>query len=149
MDAQTMKVQDPNYKARTAAIFTEAGFIQDLGIKMLDCGPGWCEADLLCQPRHMQQDGVVHAGAQATLADHCAGAAANTLIKATDIILSVEFKINMLRPAQAESLWCRAEVLKPGRRLIITESEVYALYQGTRKLCSKATVTLMATAPIH
>ncbi len=96
----------------------------------------------MIQPKHMQQDTFIHAGVQATMADHTAGASAGTLIKGSEIVLTVEFKINLLRPAVGESLRCIAKVLRAGKTLIVSESEVYALQNGEEKLCAKAMVTL-------
>lgn len=142
-----MTPQSPNWRQRTQALFTRAAFVQDLGIEMVDCGPGWCQAQMALSPRHLQQDGVVHAGVQATLADHCAGAAAMTLVAPQETVLSIEFKIHMLRPAQGERLWCEARVLKPGRRVSVVEAEVYALHQEERKLTAKLIASMIATAP--
>ena len=60
--------------------FRDAPFIAHLGLELEALGPGWCESRLEVQPWHLQQTGVVHAGVLATLADHCAGAAATTLL---------------------------------------------------------------------
>lgn len=134
-------VKNPDYKARIAHIFASAPFIQDVGYRLRDCGPGWCETELVVAPRHGQQDGFVHAGVQATMADHTAGAAAGTLMGVDELVLTVEFKINLLRTAVADQLFCRAEVLRPGHRLTVVESSVYAVH-AEHKLVSKATVTL-------
>jgi acyl-coenzyme A thioesterase PaaI-like protein len=61
------------------------------------------------------------------MADHTAGAAACTLIAQGQLLLTVEFKIYLLRPGQGERLRCEARVLKPGRILIVVESEMYGL----------------------
>lgn len=72
---------DPNWRRRVEAIFTDAAFVRSLGIRALSIAPGAVEADLLIRAEHLQQDGYVHAGVQATLADHSAGAAAATLVE--------------------------------------------------------------------
>ena len=59
-----------------------------------------------------------------------------------ETVLSVEFKVNFLRRAAGDSLLCRATVIKPGRTLIVAESEVHARGPGRPSLVSKATVTL-------
>ena len=138
---------NPDYKAMVEAGFAAANFIGDLGIAPLDCGPGWVEAGLDILPRHLQQNGFVHAGVQATLADHTAGAAAFTLVEAGMTVLTLEFKVNLLRPGQCERLLCRAEVLKPGKTVSVVEAEVYALVNGEKRLFSKTMVTL-AVVPI-
>lgn len=125
-----------------AAIFGRAAFIRDLGIELVGHGPGWCETRLAVQPRHRQQDSFVHAGVLATMADHTAGAAAGTLAARGQLVLTVEFKINLLRPAIGDNVRCRSQLLKPGRNLSVAESEVFAQSAGTEKLVAKATVTL-------
>ncbi len=134
--------KNPDYQARVAQIFAAAQFIQDVGYRLRDCGPGWCETELTVQPRHWQQDGFVHAGVQATMADHTAGAAAGTLMGADELVLTVEFKINLLRTAVADHLFCRADVLRPGQQLTVVESSVYAVTAAQHRLVSKAIVTL-------
>ena len=57
-------------------------------------------------------------------------------------VLTVEFKINLLRPAQGDRLRCRAKVLRAGRTIIVSESEVFAVKDGSEKMTAKATVTL-------
>ena len=109
---------------------------------MEDAGPGWCETTLAVRPEHLQQDDLVHAGVLATLADHTAGCASGTVADPGKVVLTVEFKINFLRPAVGQQLRCRAEVLKPGRRLIVAESSVHAVNDGVEKLAAKAMVTL-------
>ena len=128
--------------ANVQAIFARSAFTRELGVKLAGVGVGWCATSLAITPQHLQQNDFVHAGVQATLADHTGGAAAGTLMPDGHTVLSVEFKINLLRPAVGQSLRCHATVLKPGRTLIIVESEVYATNDGNEKLVSKATITL-------
>jgi uncharacterized protein (TIGR00369 family) len=137
-----MQPQNPLFGERAAEIFGRAPFIRELGIELAGHGPGWCESLLVAAPRHLQQDGYIHAGVQATIADHTAGAAAGTLIRPEEIVLTVEFKINLLRPAKGERLRCRAEILRPGRNLSVAESAVFAASGGEEKLVAKAMVTL-------
>jgi uncharacterized protein (TIGR00369 family) len=122
--------------------FRQAAFVSDVGIALDDCGPGWCISVLRIEPRHLQHTGVIHAGVQTTMADHTAGAAAISLTREDEYILTVEFKVHLLRPGRGEALWCRAEVLKPGRNFHVVESEVYALAEGKRILVSKLTGTM-------
>jgi len=123
-------------------IFNAAPFVANLGIRLVSLGSGTCESELDVESRHLQQDGFVHAGVQATMADHTAGGAAATLIEAGHTVLTVEFKINLLRAAKGEQLTCRSKVLKPGSRLIIVESEVLCENDGTAILVSKTTASM-------
>ena len=134
--------ENPDYPERVKDIFERASFVTDMGIRYVDCGPGWCESSMTLGPNHLQQDEFIHAGVLSTIADHTAGAAAATMMPLDRIVLTVEYKINLLRPAMGESLRCRADLLKCGRRLIIAESSVYATNKGREKLVAKAMVTL-------
>ncbi len=136
-----MVASNPDYRQVTEQVFLAAPFVQSLGIELLDLGPGWCRTKMVITENHCQQHGYVHAGAQATLADHTAGAAAWTLVSADETVLSIEFKINLLRPADCEELFCEGSVIKPGKRFSVTESSVWAdAFDG--RLVSKAQLTM-------
>jgi uncharacterized protein (TIGR00369 family) len=137
-----MKPKNPDFRATIEHIFGRAAFIREVGIELVDVGTGWCETALDVLPKHRQQDDVVHAGVMATLADHTAGAAADSLSAEDEIILTAEFKINFLRAARSDRLRCRSEVLKAGRTLTVAESEVFTVEGETSNLVAKAIVTL-------
>jgi len=137
-----MKTQNPNFRENVRRIFESAPFLENLGLKLSDLGPGWCESVLAVGPKHLQQDGYIHAGVQATLADHTAGGAGGALVRHDQTVLTVEFKINLLRPALGNRLRCRATVLRAGKTIIVAESEVFTGGDGDEKLAAKATVTL-------
>jgi len=137
-----MEVQNPQYKEFVASIFQQAPFIADLGAELTDFGPGWCQSQLAITPRHLQHGGVIHAGVQATLADHTSGAAATTMLKPGQYVLTAEFKINLLWAAVGEKLVCRAQVLKAGRSLIFVEAEVFAVSAEKQTPVSKMSATM-------
>jgi len=124
-------------------IYATAPYIQNLGAQVVEAGPGRLVAEFPLAPHLTQHHGLLHAGAAATLADHTAGAAATTLLQPGQAVLTVEFKINVLRPGRAPRYRCESEVLKPGRRISVVESSVWGVFDdGRRELQSKATVTL-------
>ncbi|XXS67769.1 PaaI family thioesterase [Sorangium sp. So ce131] len=134
--------RDPGFTERTRALFDATPFLRHLGAELVRCEPGRCEARLRVAPWQLQQDGFIHAGVQATLADHTAGAAAGTLLAADEVVLTVELKINLLRPALGEELRCAAVVLRPGARITVAEAEVFARRGAEEKLTAKAMITL-------
>jgi uncharacterized protein (TIGR00369 family) len=95
-----------------------------------------------------QQDGFAHAGLIATLADHTAGYATFTLVPPDRRILTVEFKINYLKPAAGEFVECRARVLKPGRQILVAEAEVFSVTGRKEYMVAKALLT-MASVPVE
>ncbi len=129
-------------KAEMERIFGSAPFVEALGIRMVEVATGRCVSELVLERRHQQQDGVVHAGVMATIADHTAGGAAATMVQPGEIVLGAGFTIHLLRPASGERLLCVATVLKPGRRVSIVESEVWCVAGEDKKLVAKATVSI-------
>jgi uncharacterized protein (TIGR00369 family) len=119
--------------------FYEAAFIRDLGVELVSVSPGEAVTRLRVEERFLQQDGFVHAGVVATLADHTGGASAWTLVKPEQTVLTVEFKINLLNPASGPVLTCRARVLRPGGRLTVSEVDVFS---GDGSHAARLTMTL-------
>ena len=121
----------------------------DLGIEFIDAGPGWCETAIAIAPRHLQHSGVVHAGVISTLADHTAGAAAQTQCGPGEMVVTAEFKINLLRPGQGARLVCRADVLRPGRGLHVVEADVFGWRGDERVRLARfnATMAVVSTPP--
>ena len=141
--AEPTQVPNPSYREEARRVFEDAAFVEDIGVRLVEIGPGWAETELEVLPRHYQHTGIVHMGVQATMADHTAGTAATTALRAGEYVLSAQVTLNLLRPAAGELLRCRSTVLKAGRRLVIAESELFAVDNGKSTLVSKATVTLV------
>ncbi len=126
------------------------GFIDYCGFRARRIDSGLFESEIDIEERHRQQDGFIHAGVMATMADHTAGYAGFTTVDPGFQILSVEFKINFLKPAFGRALRCRARVIRGGSRIIVAESEVFDVRVTEKsdaeeiELAAKAMVTLMA-----
>lgn len=122
------------------------GFPKYIGMVAVSLAPGEFITRLKLEKRHFQQDGFAHAGLIATMADHTAGYAAFSLINNDERVLTIEFKINYLKPASGDFLECRGWVLKPGKRIMFTEAEVYDLKGRKKSLVARAIHT-MAIVP--
>ena len=120
------------------------GFIKTCGLRLVSLERGLAESKLEITGAHAQQDGFVHAGVMATMADHTAGYAAFSVVADDIRILTLEFKINFLRPATGDHLICRARVVKEGKKIVVADSEVYDHRNGKEKLAAKTLVTLVA-----
>jgi len=90
-----------------------------------------------------QQHGFVHGGVVGMIADSAAGYAAMTMVPASASVLTVEFKMNLMAPADGEKLIARGEVLRSGRTLIVTKAEVFAVKDGKESLCALMQQTIM------
>ena len=124
---------DGDYERRVRKSYATQTFMQHIGAELGRVEPGYCEILLPFDRRLCQQDGFLHAGVTTTLADNACGYAAFTLMPEGSRVLSVEFKVNLLRPASGESFVARAEVMKPGKNLTVLEATVSALSGGEEK----------------
>ena len=73
--------------------------------------------------------------------------AASTDLQAGEFVVTAEYKINLLRGARGEKLRCRAEVLKPGRRLAVVEAQVWSEGEGRSELVAKLNATMAVVTP--
>ncbi len=90
-----------------------------------------------------QQHGFVHGGVVGMIADSAAGYAAMTLVSASASVLTVEYKMNLVAPADGECLIARGKVVRPGRSLVVTQAEVFAVKGGKETLCALMQQTIM------
>ena len=67
--------------------------------------------------------GYIHGGAISALCDTSVGIALATMVDDINKLLTVEFKINFLAPAD-EDVTARAKIIYKGRRTAVGESEV-------------------------
>ncbi len=143
MDARYQPA-DPDFAARVRESFARQGFMTLLGATIDRIEPGLVEIGAPFRPDLTQQHGYFHAGVAGALADTAGGYAGYTLFPADSSVLTVEFKINLLAPAQGERLWARGRVVKSGRTLTTCALEVFAL-NGAGEDAGAARRTLCAT----
>ena len=135
---------------RVAAIFDAAGFLHTLGVRLDAVGPGSCQTSLALTPALLQQHGFAHAGVVTTLADHTAGGAAKAAVPSGRDVLTLELKINFLRPGRGDRLIGRGRVLRAGRGIVVSEAEVFATIDGREELVAKllSTLTVLDERPL-
>jgi uncharacterized protein (TIGR00369 family) len=133
-------------KERTAFLARDfsRGFIKYCRFEADVIRRGYFQSKVHILQQHRQQDGFIHAGVMATMADHTAGYAAFTVVPEEFQILTIEFKVNFLRPAYGQELICRSKVIREGSQVIVAESEVSDKRRGQEVGAAKAMVTLMA-----
>jgi len=115
-----------------------------LGATLSAVEPGKVEITLPFRDDLTQQNGYLHAGMVTAIADSACGYAALTLLPAGSEVLSVEFKVNLLRPAAGGSFVATATVLKAGRTLTVVRADVTALRHGNPTLVAAMQATMIA-----
>lgn len=136
--------RDPDFQSRVEASFARQTVMETFGIALADVSPGHVTLTMPFAPALTQQHGFLHAGVVSTALDSACGYAAYSLMPLEASVLTVEFKINLIAPAAGERFVFRADVIKPGRTLLLSEGRAFAVKGGEEKLIATMTATLMA-----
>lgn len=126
------------------ASFARQRFMATIGAELVHVAAGEVDIELAIVESLGQQNGFVHAGIVAGATDSACGYAAATLLDPGVDVLTAEFKINLLAPAQGDRLVARGRVLRAGRTLTICRGEAFALAGGEEHLVATMLATMMA-----
>lgn len=113
--------------ARLRSSFDAQGLMALLGAMIVHVAPGRVTLRLPFRPELTQQHGYFHAGGTSALADSAGGYAAFTLFPPGHEVLTTEFKLNLLNPAQGDWLEATGRVVKAGRTLTICQLDVWGV----------------------
>ena len=123
--------------------FELQNIMSTMGAELSRIQPGEVHIIAPYDSRFTQQDGFLHAGTVTTLIDSACGYAAYSLMPADSRALSVEFKVNLLHPAQGESFRAEGRVIKPGKTLTVCEGKLFALGDEQEKLVAIMQATMI------
>ena len=137
------KIHDPHFAERVGASFARQNAMELIQATMPVIEHGRTEIHLPHWTGVEQQHGFVHGGVVGMIADSAAGYAAMTTVLANASVLTVEFKMNLMAPADGEKLIARGEVVRAGRTLIVTQAQVFAVKDGKESLCALMQQTIM------
>lgn len=114
-----------------------------LGARLDAVDPGAVTISAPILPCATQQHGHGHAGLSFSIGDSAAGYAALTLLPQDQEVVTAEIRIHLLAPARGDRLIARGRVVKPGRRLLVVQSEVFAATDGTERQIALLTGTMV------
>jgi uncharacterized protein (TIGR00369 family) len=135
--------KDPEYERRVRASFERQQAMKTIGASLASIEPGHVVIDLPWSQALTQQHGFLHAGMVATALDSACGYAAFTLMAHDAAVLTIEYKINLLAPAQGQRFRMEGAVLKAGRTISVAEGRAFAVHDGREKLIATMGATLM------
>jgi uncharacterized protein (TIGR00369 family) len=134
---------DQGFADRVRESFARQAVMATLGAHLDRIEPGQAEISFPFRRDLTQQHGFIHAGVLATVLDSACGYAAYSLMPADAAVLSVEFRIHLLAPANGERFVARARVIRAGRNLTVTQSDGYAVRDGREHHVATMTGTMM------
>jgi len=138
-----MELATPEVVERIRASFARQGLMRHLGASLGHIGRGRVHILLRCRPEITQQHGYIHAGATSAIADSAGGYAALTVFPADSEVLTVEYKINLLAPADGDRIEAVGTVVRAGRTLTVCQLEVFAGDEAKRSLVVVGQQTLI------
>ncbi|MDV4145767.1 MULTISPECIES: PaaI family thioesterase [Shimia] len=119
-----------------------------IGASIEDISKGQVTLISEIRPSCLQQHGFGHAALTFALGDTAAGYAALSVMPDEAEVLTTEMKINLLAPSKGRRLRAVGRVIKPGRRLVITQADVYAEDEsGTETHIALLTGTMIPVLP--
>lgn len=137
------RVSNPDFAAGVTASFNKQNAMHLIRATLPVVEHGRTEIHVPHWEGVEQQHGFVHGGVVGMIADSAAGYAAMTTVPASASVLTVEYKLNLVAPADGEKLIARGQVVRPGRTLVVTKAEVFAVKEGTETLCALMQQTIM------
>lgn len=122
--------------------FQKQGIMKTLNAQLIEVEKEQVKITCAYSEGLTQHNGFFHAGVLTTIVDSACGYAALTSMPENVNVLTVEFKVNFMKPANTDKLIAIGKVLQTGRKLTICEGYVYDSKE--EKLIAKMTATMIA-----
>jgi uncharacterized protein (TIGR00369 family) len=131
------------YQRRVRESFDRQGLMKHLGAELVSLEPGGAVIRVPFRGELTQQHGYFHAGVTGAVADSACGYAAYTLMAAEDSVLTVEYKMNLLAPADGEELVAKGRVVRSGKTLKVCMADVFVRKGSAENHCATVLATIM------
>lgn len=137
------KPGNPNFAEEVRTSFAQQKVMELIGASLTLVDAGAVDITLPYREDLTQQNGFIHAGIITTIADSACGYAAYSLMPPDSSVLSVEFKINLLKPAMGETFVAESRVLRAGKTLSVVRCDVIAHKNSEREIIAAMQATMI------
>jgi acyl-CoA thioesterase len=131
-------MEQKKYLNKVRGVTNRSPFYQLLGMNVLEIQGGKCRIEMPFRKKLTHPYGIVHGGAIASLADSAVAMALISLVKPSDRITTIEFKINFFTPIRQGKLTAKAKIIHRGSKTAVGDVVVI---DDEGKLVSKVTAT--------
>lgn len=135
--------QNPDFEAAVRESFARLRLMNTISANLVQVEPGEVEVALPFQEGLGQHHGFMAAAVLTAIADVACGYAAMSLMPAGASVLTVEYKVNFVAPAQGERMVARARVVRPGRTVTTCTADVFGMTGGQEKLVAIMLATMI------
>ncbi|HJZ81560.1 MAG TPA: PaaI family thioesterase [Pyrinomonadaceae bacterium] len=119
-----MSAPDPAKVARAQAAFAAVPYAKFLGLELGTIAQGQASIHLRVRDELLQNQGVVHGGAVASLIDTASAFAVLSQIELHERVSTTDLTIHYLRPITSGLMTATARVVRGGRRLFVLSVDV-------------------------
>jgi uncharacterized protein (TIGR00369 family) len=113
----------PDFERVVRESFAKQGLMTLYGAQLLEVAPGRVVIEVAHTQALTQQAGSFHGGVLGALADSAGGYAALSLMPAGAEVVTIEYKINFMRPAVGPLLRATGEIVRAGKSITVTKME--------------------------
>jgi len=140
----SVEPRDPDFEARVRASFGRQRLMDTIGARLVSVSPGAVEIEAPFEQGLTQQHGFLHAGVLTALVDTACGYSALSLAPPESEVLTVEYKVNFLAPAEGERFVARGRVVRSGKTITVCSGEVVALTGSEEKQVAVMLATIIS-----
>jgi uncharacterized protein (TIGR00369 family) len=133
----------PAYEDVIHQSFAAQGLMTTLGARLGTIMPGRVVVELPYATAVGQQQGFFHGAVMGAIGDVAGGYAALSLMPASSEVVTVEYKINFMRPAVGELLRAEGQVVRAGKSLTVARIDIAALKDGVPSVVAILQATFM------
>ena len=137
----TFTPANADFEQRVRASFGLQNVMRTIGAELVTVAPGEVVIALAFRDDLTQQHGYLHAAIVTAIVDSACGFAAYSLMPPEAAVLTIEYKVNFLAPAEGLRFIAHGRVVKPGRTVTVTTGDVVA----ETKTGPKPIATMLAT----
>jgi uncharacterized protein (TIGR00369 family) len=131
---------DINEKVRES--FDKQGLMKTLNATLISVDKGQVKISCTFSDKLTQQHGYFHAGVTTSIVDSACGYAALTMANDNVEVLTIEFKVNFLKPAKTNKLIAIGKVIQAGKTLTVCDGFVFD--ETETILIAKMTATIIS-----
>lgn len=138
-----MPPADPQFEHVVRESFARQGLMSTLGARLASVVAGSVVIEVPFTAGVSQQQGFFHGAVLGAIGDSAGGYSALTLLPAGSEVVSVEYKINFLKPAVGDVLRATGRVVRSGRSVSVCQADIEAVAAGKASLCGVVLATFM------
>lgn len=137
----------PDIDRKIRGSFAKQSMMQTMGASIAEVSRGSVTLSAPILEGCKQQHGFGHAALTFGLGDSAAGYSALSVMPLEAEVLTSEMKIHLLAPAKGDRLEAIGKVIKPGKRLVIVQADVFAIDRDIRTHIALMTGTIVPILP--